>query len=121
MRYEVTLPDLGDDTIASATVSLWLADEGDIISEDDDLVGTQFQFRPQHRPIDHRSRSRHEAFRGAKQIHVLRNVTGVGAGVKLDVFRFGSAGFGQVGHVNQYGRSILREPRTYGVTAKVTF
>ena len=38
MRYEVTLPSLGDDTIETATVSLWLADEGDIVNENDDLV-----------------------------------------------------------------------------------
>jgi pyruvate/2-oxoglutarate dehydrogenase complex dihydrolipoamide acyltransferase (E2) component len=38
MRYEVTLPNLGDDSIESATISIWLADEGDIVSEDDDLV-----------------------------------------------------------------------------------
>ncbi len=38
MRYEVTLPDLGDDNADRATVSLWLADEGDIVTEDDDLV-----------------------------------------------------------------------------------
>jgi pyruvate/2-oxoglutarate dehydrogenase complex dihydrolipoamide acyltransferase (E2) component len=38
MRYEVTLPDLGDDTVSTATVSLWLADEGNIVTEDDDLV-----------------------------------------------------------------------------------
>jgi len=38
MRYEVTLPELGDDSVDRATVTLWLADEGDIVSENDDLV-----------------------------------------------------------------------------------
>ena len=37
MRYEVTLPNMGDD-VETATVSLWLADEGDIVNENDDLV-----------------------------------------------------------------------------------
>jgi len=40
MRYEVTLPSLDDDDdeMAKAIVSLWLADEGDILTESDDLV-----------------------------------------------------------------------------------
>lgn len=38
MRYEVTLPDLGDESIETATVSIWLANEGDIVNQDDDLV-----------------------------------------------------------------------------------
>lgn len=38
MRYEVTLPDLGDESIEFATVSIWLADEGDIVNQEDDLV-----------------------------------------------------------------------------------
>lgn len=38
MRYEVTLPELGDDSVDRAIVTLWLADEGDIVSENDDLV-----------------------------------------------------------------------------------
>jgi pyruvate dehydrogenase E2 component (dihydrolipoamide acetyltransferase) len=38
MRYEVTLPNLGDDSIESAIIAIWLADEGDIVNEDDDLV-----------------------------------------------------------------------------------
>jgi len=38
MRYEVVLPSLGDDTTEKAVVSLWLANEGDIITENDDLV-----------------------------------------------------------------------------------
>ena len=38
MMYEVTLPDLGDDSVATAVVTLWLADEGDIVNVDDDLV-----------------------------------------------------------------------------------
>ena len=38
MLYEVTLPSLGDDATETATVSLWLADEGDIVNEEDDLV-----------------------------------------------------------------------------------
>jgi 2-oxoglutarate dehydrogenase E2 component (dihydrolipoamide succinyltransferase) len=37
MRYEVTLPSMGDDA-NTAIVSLWLADEGDIVNENDDLV-----------------------------------------------------------------------------------
>ena len=37
MRYEVTLPNMGDDA-ETAIVSLWLADEGDIVNENDDLV-----------------------------------------------------------------------------------
>lgn len=38
MRYEVVLPNMGDDTVETATVSLWFADEGDIVNETDDLV-----------------------------------------------------------------------------------
>ena len=38
MLYEVTLPSLGDDATETATVTLWLADEGDIVNEEDDLV-----------------------------------------------------------------------------------
>ena len=38
MRYEVVLPSLGDDSTETATVTLWLADEGDIVTENDDLV-----------------------------------------------------------------------------------
>jgi 2-oxoglutarate dehydrogenase E2 component (dihydrolipoamide succinyltransferase) len=38
MRYEVTLPSLGDNGEDTAIVSLWLADEGDIVNENDDLV-----------------------------------------------------------------------------------
>ena len=38
MMYEVVLPSLGDDTVDRAVVSLWLADEGDIVNVDDDLV-----------------------------------------------------------------------------------
>jgi len=38
MRYEVTLPELGDDSVDRATVTQWLVDEGDIVSEKDDLV-----------------------------------------------------------------------------------
>jgi pyruvate dehydrogenase E2 component (dihydrolipoamide acetyltransferase) len=38
MRYEVTLPDLGNEGNDHATVAVWLADEGDIVTEDDDLV-----------------------------------------------------------------------------------
>jgi len=38
MMYEVTMPDLGDDSVETAVVSLWLADEGDILNVDDDLV-----------------------------------------------------------------------------------
>lgn len=37
--YEVVLPSFGDDdSYDRATVSLWLANEGDIVSQDDDLV-----------------------------------------------------------------------------------
>lgn len=38
MQYEVTLPSLGDDLEEMARVSMWLADEGDIVNENDDLV-----------------------------------------------------------------------------------
>lgn len=38
MMYEVILPDLGDDSVEMAVVTLWLADEGDIVNVDDDLV-----------------------------------------------------------------------------------
>jgi 2-oxoglutarate dehydrogenase E2 component (dihydrolipoamide succinyltransferase) len=38
MRYEVKLPDLGDDAASEATVSYWLVEEGDEVSESDDLV-----------------------------------------------------------------------------------
>ncbi len=40
MRYEVTLPRLGDDEEEEeeATVSYWLADEGDTVTEGNDLV-----------------------------------------------------------------------------------
>ncbi len=38
MRYEVTLPNLGDDLTETAKVSMWLADEDDIVNENDDLV-----------------------------------------------------------------------------------
>ena len=38
MRYEVTLPKLGDETEAAATVAFWLVDEGDDVRKGDDLV-----------------------------------------------------------------------------------
>ena len=38
MRYEVTLPPLGEDAGDEATVSYWLVNEGDEVSEGDDLV-----------------------------------------------------------------------------------
>lgn len=38
MTYEVSLPSLGDDATETATVSLWMVHEGDIVSEGDDLV-----------------------------------------------------------------------------------
>jgi len=38
MRYEVKLPDLGEEAADEATVSYWLVEEGDEISESDDLV-----------------------------------------------------------------------------------
>lgn len=38
MRYEVKLPDLGEEAADEATVSYWLVEEGDEIAESDDLV-----------------------------------------------------------------------------------
>ncbi|MDX9975285.1 MAG: biotin/lipoyl-containing protein [FCB group bacterium] len=38
MRYEVKLPDLGDEAASEATVSYWLVEEGDEVAESDDLV-----------------------------------------------------------------------------------
>ena len=38
MRYEVKLTDMGDDTFESGTVSMWLADVGAELDEDDDLL-----------------------------------------------------------------------------------
>ncbi len=38
MRYEVKLPDLGEDAADEATVSYWLVEEGDEVVEADDLV-----------------------------------------------------------------------------------
>ncbi len=38
MRYEVKLPDLGEDAADEATVSYWLVEEGDEVTEADDLV-----------------------------------------------------------------------------------
>lgn len=38
MMYEVVLPELGDDSVATAVVTLWLADENDIVNVGDDLV-----------------------------------------------------------------------------------
>src|SRR5690606_20565937 len=38
MKYEVKLPDLGDDAGDEATVSYWLVEEGDEVTEADDLV-----------------------------------------------------------------------------------
>ncbi len=39
MRYEVTLPSFDDDdSVDTATISSWLAYEGDIVHENDDLV-----------------------------------------------------------------------------------
>jgi len=38
MRYEVKLPDLGEDAANEATVSYWLVEEGEEVSESDDLV-----------------------------------------------------------------------------------
>ena len=38
MRYEVKLPSLGEDTTEAATVSMWLANVGDEIRENDDLL-----------------------------------------------------------------------------------
>ena len=38
MLYEVVLPNMGDDTVETATVTLWFADKGDIVNETDDLV-----------------------------------------------------------------------------------
>lgn len=38
MKYEVKLPNLGDDAAEEATVSYWLVEEGDLVHEGDDLV-----------------------------------------------------------------------------------
>ncbi|HIJ72733.1 MAG TPA: hypothetical protein HPP83_01410 [Candidatus Hydrogenedentes bacterium] len=38
MRYEVTLPSMGDDSDESAKVSFWLVKEGEIVMEGDDLI-----------------------------------------------------------------------------------
>ena len=38
MLYEVPLPDLGDDFLEQATVTLWHVKQGDIVHEGDDLV-----------------------------------------------------------------------------------
>ncbi|NIA16598.1 MAG: hypothetical protein GWP08_21280 [Nitrospiraceae bacterium] len=38
MRYEVKLTDMGDDTFKSGIVSMWLADLGAELDEDDDLL-----------------------------------------------------------------------------------
>jgi pyruvate/2-oxoglutarate dehydrogenase complex dihydrolipoamide acyltransferase (E2) component len=38
MRYEVTLPSLGEETDGTATVSFWLVGEGDAVRKGDDLV-----------------------------------------------------------------------------------
>ena len=40
MRYEVTLPSLGDedDTVTAAKASQWLAKKGDTLKEGDDLL-----------------------------------------------------------------------------------
>lgn len=41
MRYEVPLPKLGENSDDSATVTIWLAEEDEIIQEDDDLLEMQ--------------------------------------------------------------------------------
>ncbi|HOE66367.1 MAG TPA: hypothetical protein PLO62_07555 [Candidatus Hydrogenedentes bacterium] len=38
MRYEIKLPNLGEDASDEATVSYWLVEEGDRVKEGDDLV-----------------------------------------------------------------------------------
>mgnify|MGYP005834014795 CR=1 FL=1 len=38
MRYEVTLPPLGEDAGDEATVSYWLVGEGEAVNEGDDLL-----------------------------------------------------------------------------------
>lgn len=38
MRVEVTLPDLGEDSVQAVTVSGWLADMGASLNEGDDLL-----------------------------------------------------------------------------------
>ncbi len=40
MRYEVSLPSLGDDAdaVTGGTVSAWLAEVGDVLEEGDDLL-----------------------------------------------------------------------------------
>ena len=36
--YEVELPDLGDDADSNAVVAYWLKEEGDAVSEGEDLI-----------------------------------------------------------------------------------
>ena len=38
MRFEVTLPDLGEDTVSEVTLSAWLVEEGAELNEGDDLL-----------------------------------------------------------------------------------
>ena len=38
MKFEVKLPELGDDAPDQATVSFWYVDEGEEVKEGDDLV-----------------------------------------------------------------------------------
>jgi len=38
MRYEVTLPSLGEDAGEKATVSFWYAEQGEEVKEGDDLL-----------------------------------------------------------------------------------
>lgn len=38
MRIDVTLPDLGEDTVSEVTISAWLAHEGDRLAQGDDLL-----------------------------------------------------------------------------------
>jgi len=38
MRYEVTLPSMGDDDQEKAAVAFWLVREGELVQEGDDLL-----------------------------------------------------------------------------------
>jgi pyruvate dehydrogenase E2 component (dihydrolipoamide acetyltransferase) len=38
MRYEVRLPDLGEETTEEASITYWLVEEGDEVMEGQDLV-----------------------------------------------------------------------------------
>ena len=38
MKFDVTLPDLGEDTVSEVILSAWLAEEGAQLDEGDDLL-----------------------------------------------------------------------------------